>query len=242
MNRDDKKRFVIIIIVLSILVIALSSYLIIDKFINKDTEETNDNIENELSQESDDEKNNIVNNNEEKENTLDNKLKGNVYPNGNILNFDKIEEYNLEHFKNVDKTYNKKETISFEYFSEYDISKAKKEEYKIELMVNGNLTITNETKKEKHELLDNVIDLVYINTEMLDATFYLFMLTEDGEVYYYNLSNVGNEDYKVKKMNINNITRFESISYCPLEDAGCCNGIYAVKQNGKYIQLRHYCV
>ena len=45
MNRDDKRRFVILTIILSILLLILSSYLIYDKVLRKDNDEINRNKE-----------------------------------------------------------------------------------------------------------------------------------------------------------------------------------------------------
>ena len=68
------------------------------------------------------------------------------------------------------------------------------------------------------------------------------MLTDNGDVYYYNLSDLENENFEIEKLNISNIIKIEEISSAPLKGAGGCRHLVAITENGTYIKIDGYCM
>jgi len=177
---------------------------------------------------------------------------GEVFPSSEKLLIESTKEISLDQMINVverkvnDLNYHKvllgkKISVYFDYLTDLDTSKAEKITYVIDLNDKKELTITNIKTNEKHKLLDNVVEIDYLNTGQLSGQFYLFMILDNGEVHYYNLTNVGFNNYEVEKTHISNALSFERIASAPIENAGACSGIYVKTRSDKYIEIYGHC-
>ena len=136
MNRDDKRKFVVATIILSILVLALSSYLIYDKVLAKDDSEE---IINEDTNKDD---NNVVENNGSKEEN-------------NVIETVKVPT-ELEKYKNISGSYG--------YIKNFR-SNVASGDFNIKLSLDGKIFINKSGEKEQILKIDNVVDLELLGAD-----------------------------------------------------------------------------
>jgi len=178
MNKKKNTSFVVLIVVLSILVIGLASYIIYDKVVNSGKVLGNCLTVND------------ENNNNDSDNTKDNVVET------KIINY---KELIGDKYKNYDGSYG---TIKKDFVSM--MVGEKTFHYYIDLSLDNKVLIDNGDNDEKYILnVENVIDVVVI-ADAPYRIYKIFMLTEDGSVYSYNLSDLLVGKYDVNKIDISN--------------------------------------
>ena len=86
--------------------------------------------------------------------------------------------------------------------------------------------------------IDNVIDMEVI-TSTLDSVHKIFMLTGDGSVYFYNLSDMLVEKYDVNKIDISNkVIHIFQYGYAPIKQAGGIIVLFAYTVDNKLIEIK----
>ena len=179
MKRENKKTgLTVLVIILSILVVCLSSYIIYDKIVNNEKV-----LGNCLSV-------NDENNNNDSDNAKDNVVETKVINYKDLIS---------DKYKNYDGSYGtiKKDFVSMMVGEETF-------RYYVGLSLDNEVLIDNWSNDEEYILnVENVIDVVVI-TDAPYNIYKIFMLTEDGSVYSYNLSDLLVGKYDVNKINISN--------------------------------------
>lgn len=209
MSKEKNKGLVVWVIILSLLVVGLSGYLVYDKTLKDDTNNGND-----------------VNKEENKDNNeVDNEQSNSL----EMLNLDKLGSY-----KNYDGTYGDLENIIFS-----DIENEKK--YYVYLSLDGKVRIADLTngKGSKNIEINDVVDIISHTAEpsWLSGQ-YCYMLTKSGDVYYYKLDKVLNNDYSVAKVdNVSSVKRLINVRWGPIQNAGGSWALVAITENDEYINL-----
>lgn len=113
-------------------------------------------------------------------------------------------------------------------------------EYSALLDIAGHVTIKNykgdNSSKEKLNI-NKVLDIVEFSVPAVDEEQLLYMLTEDGSVYFYKYGSSDNKNYEVTKVdNVSNVKKLFISSYSKM-DAGGSWALFAITDNNDCIMI-----
>lgn len=161
-------------------------------------------------------------NNQTKENTNTNNKDSN-----NIIDLSK-----LDGFKNSDGSYGHYNSLTFNSWDN-------KLSYTVALTLDGIVEINDNKKGSNWKKFDinDVTDIISFHNDP-SGLGYCYMLTNNNEVYYYDLYNATSNNYEVVKVDTAvDIVKIITISYCPLENAGCEWSLVGIKKDGNYVTI-----
>ena len=163
--------------------------------------------------------------------------KNNVGENNNEIILEGIEK-----FKNYDGTYGSIVNENVE-ICDTDGKDVTCKEYYIFSGIDGKITIKNSDRSKTYQLdISNVIDIKCYNGGLYDGKDELFILTSNGDVYNYKLSNLIKEKFDLVKLDLTNVNSVKEVSYSAHEQAGGCTNIIAITNDNKYIKLLGSCM
>lgn len=218
MKKENNKGIIILLVVIIIILSVVCVLLATNTISFKNQEITNciqdiQEINNEPNQ-------NIVENNEES-----NKNK-NFY-NVSELNVKAFNEYGV--FKDISKNGNVSESLHIG------------ENYFVSLDLSGNVEVSGyieENHITSNLNINNVIDIIdFFISGAEETEQILYLLTENGEVYFYKVGEINNRNFNVTKVdNVSNVVKLFISNYSK-ENAGGSWAIFAITENNDCIML-----
>ena len=217
-NKGVIALLIVIIVILSVLCILFATGTIsfnsneINNDINNDTNQNN-NTNNQTNQ-------NVDENNEQEDTNK------NLYD-VNDLNVDALDEYQV--FDNISNNANVFETLRVgdKYFADLDITgKVTVKTYTNEESITGDLNV------------NNVIDIIVFEVSAPETEQLLYLLTDNGDVYWYKLGDVDNKKFIATKVDtISNVEKL-FISRFTKENAGGSHALFAITKSNDCVMLR----
>ena len=139
-----------------------------------------------------------------------------------------IESSNYEKFKNYDGTYGDMEKI---ILGDTSFS------YTFNLRVDGKVYARIFGEDSYISNVSDVIDILILQEEDYENAV-CYMLTDTGNVYYYNTRGLFNKKYEAILIeDLENVDRLIEIHYFPSEGSNLSRGVVAVLENGNLVEL-----
>lgn len=221
-KEKNNGRLVALIIVLFLLVLGLGGYIVYDKVLSSNSTQpiidgnnnANNNQKNNVVDKNDEQNNNVINNNDQNDTVSCN------CPTTNCdlsIDFDKLAKISKSDYNFVNGSYNNNYSVNV-------LSNGK-------VLVNYVNIISN---------ISNAKDVILFNGPGKGNMTYI--LTADGYIYKYDLSNVSKNNFEAIKVNeYSNIKQM--IRYMTRKaHAGGCDYVVLIDNNDKYYSLDSYCI
>lgn len=169
---------------------------------------------------------NITDNIDDNNTTVENTTQKYFY-NVEELNVKTLSEYS--NFSDISENTNIVEKIDFGY-----------DEYEATLDLSGNVNIIrhSETEETNTKLnISGVIDIIHFSVPSVETEQLLYLLTDNGDVYYYKIKNVEENNYNVTKVeNVSDVKKI-FISNSSKENAGSSWALFAITNNNDCIMI-----
>lgn len=119
--------------------------------------------------------------------------------------------------------------------------------YSVDLYYSGKVKIstyklgtdTGEKNESFISNVDNIVDIIKLGVADIGGAQLIYMLTSDGDVYYYQVGDSKENKFVATKVDsVSNVTRLFIYSYPPRENAGASWAIVAVKKDGETVLLK----
>lgn len=137
----------------------------------------------------------------------------------------------MSKYKNHDGTFGTVKSI------DYSIGEFDEVAPVVTLKVDGKVYVKSKKKQQDTTLnISDVVDIVAFNDAGCPC--FCYMITLNGDVYYYGLENVSNNIYDVVKVDkLSNIARLAVVYYGPLANAGGAWTLLATTKDNKVISV-----
>lgn len=214
---------VVIIVILSVLCILFATRTIDFKSKDASDNEIKENI-NDNNAGFNDDNSNVINN------TKDEIIKKYFYD-VNDLSVKALPEYQI--FDDISKNSNVVETVDFGF----------EKDYRADLDISGNVSVLKYGKSENEKNISGklnvtgVIDIIQFNLPSMESNQLLYLLTDDGNVYYYKIGDVENNNFNVTKVeNVSNVKKLFISSFSKV-NAGGSWALFAITDNDDCIMI-----
>ena len=222
-NKGVIVLLVVIIVILSVLCILFATRTIDFKSKDASDNEIKENI-NDNNAGSNDDNSNVINN------TKDEIIKKYFYD-VNDLSVKALPEYQI--FADISKNSNVVETVDFGF----------EKDYRADLDISGNVNVLKYGKSENEKNISGklnvtgVIDIIQFNLPSMESNQLLYLLTDDGNVYYYRIGDVENNNFNVTKVeNVSNVKKLFISSFSKV-NAGGSWALFAITDNDDCIMI-----
>ena len=169
---------------------------------------------------------NITDNIDDNNTTVENTTQKYFY-NVEELNVKTLSEYS--NFSDISENTNIVEKIDFGY-----------DEYEATLDLSGNVNIIRHSETEETNInlnISGVIDIIHFSVPSVETEQLLYLLTDNGDVYYYKIKNVEENNYNVTKVeNVSDVKKI-FISNSSKENAGSSWALFAITNNNDCIMI-----
>lgn len=169
---------------------------------------------------------NITDNIDDNNTTVENTTQKYFY-NVEELNVKTLSEY--PNFSDISENTNIVEKIDFGY-----------DEYEATLDLSGNVNIIRHSETEETNInlnISGVIDIIHFSVPSVETEQLLYLLTDNGDVYYYKIKNVEENNYNVTKVeNVSDVKKI-FISNSSKENAGSSWALFAITDNNDCIMI-----
>lgn len=169
---------------------------------------------------------NIADNIDDNNTTVENTTQKYFY-NVEELNVKTLSEY--PNFSDISENTNIVEKIDFGY-----------DEYEATLDLSGNVNIIRHSETEETNInlnISGVIDIIHFSVPSVETEQLLYLLTDNGDVYYYKIKNVEENNYNVTKVeNVSDVKKI-FISNSSKENAGSSWALFAITNNNDCIMI-----
>lgn len=111
--------------------------------------------------------------------------------------------------------------------------------YNLNLGMDGRVYLHDYDARIYISNIKNVVDIIALKSENNDINYdKCYMLTDDGRVYLYRISDMLSKKYEVELVeDVSNVDRLINYYYADSEGASSSWGIIAILENGTYVQL-----
>lgn len=215
---------IVIIIILSALCVLFATGTISFKSNDVANNETNENI-NDNNVENNDENNSIIN--DTKEETADK-----YFYDVKDLNVKALPEYQV--FGDISKNKNVVETVDFGF----------EKDYSAYLDLSGNVTVQKYSKSENEKGItgnlnvNGIIDVVHFSVPAAEAEQLLYLLTNNGDVYYYRIGDIEKNSFIATKVeSVSNVKKI-FISNFSKANAGGSWALFAITSGNDCIMIK----
>ena len=222
-NKGVIVLLVVIIVILSVLCILFATRTIDFKSKDASDNEIKENI-NDNNAGSNDDNSNVINN------TKDEIIKKHFYD-VNDLSVKALPEYQV--FADISKNSNVFETVDYGF----------EKDYRADLDISGNVSVLKYGKSENEKNISGklnvtgVIDIIQFNLPSMESNQLLYLLTDDGNVYYYRIGDVENNNFNVTKVeNVSNVKKLFISSFSKV-NAGGSWALFAITDNDDCIMI-----
>lgn len=222
-NKGVIVLLVVIIVILSVLCILFATRTIDFKSKDASDNEIKENI-NDNNAGSNDDNSNVINN------TKDEIIKKYFYD-VNDLSVKALPEYQI--FADISKNSNVVETVDYGF----------EKDYRADLDISGNVSVLKYGKSENEKNISGklnvtgVIDIIQFNLPSMESNQLLYLLTDDGNVYYYRIGDVENNNFNVTKVeNVSNVKKLFISSFSKV-NAGGSWALFAITDNDDCIMI-----
>ena len=222
-NKGVIALLIVIIIILSALCVLFATRTIDFKSKDASDNEIKENI-NDNNAGSNDDNSNVINN------TKDEIIKKYFYD-VNDLSVKALPEYQV--FADISKNSNVVETVDFGF----------EKDYRADLDISGNVSVLKYGKSENEENISGklnvtgVIDIIQFNLPSMESNQLLYLLTDDGNIYYYRIGDVENNNFNVTKVeNVSNVKKLFISSFSKV-NAGGSWALFAITDNDDCIMI-----
>ena len=223
-NKGVIALLIVIIVILSALCVLFATGTISFKPNDVDNNKTNENINDDNKVEGNDENNNNINDN--KEETTEK-----YFYDVKDLEIKALPEYQV--FADISKNTNVVETIDFGF----------EKDYRADLDISGNVTVLKYSKSENEKGITGklnvtgVIDVVQFNIPSMEADQLLYLLTDNGNVYYYRIGDMEKNNFNATKVeSVSNVKKI-FISNFSKANAGGSWALFAITTNNDCIMI-----
>ena len=223
-NKGVIALLIVIIVILSTLCVLFATGTISFKSNDVANNETNENINDDNNVENNDENNSIIN--DTKEETTDK-----YFYDVKDLNVKALPEYQV--FGDISKNKNVVETVDFGF----------EKDYSAYLDLSGNVTVQKYSKSENEKGItgnlnvNGIIDVVHFSVPATEAEQLLYLLTDNGDVYYYRIGDIENNSFNATKVeSVSNVKKI-FISNFSKANAGGSWALFAITTNNDCIMI-----
>ena len=224
-NKGVIALLIVIIVILSALCVLFATGTISFKSNDVANNETNENINDDNNVENNDENNSIIN--DTKEETTDK-----YFYDVKDLNVKALPEYQV--FGDISKNKNVVETVDFGF----------EKDYSAYLDLSGNVTVQKYSKSENEKGItgnlnvNGIIDVVHFSVPATEAEQLLYLLTDNGDVYYYRIGDIENNSFNATKVeSVSNVKKI-FISNFSKANAGGSWALFAITSGNDCIMIK----
>lgn len=224
-NKGVIALLIVIIVILSALCVLFATGTINFKSNNVDNNDINENINDDNNVENNDENNSIIN--DTKEETTDK-----YFYDVKDLNVKALPEYQV--FGDISKNKNVVETVDFGF----------EKDYSAYLDLSGNVTVQKYSKSENEKGItgnlnvNGIIDVVHFSVPAVEAEQLLYLLTDNGDVYYYRIGDIEKNSFNATKVeSVSNVKKI-FISNFSKANAGGSWALFAITSGNDCIMIK----
>ena len=143
-----------------------------------------------------------------------------------------LPEYQV--FADISKNKNVVETVDFGF----------EKDYRADLDISGNVNVLKYSKSENEKSITGklnvtgVIDIVQFNVPSMEADQLLYLLTDNGNVYYYRIGDIEKNNFSATKVeSVSNVKKI-FISDFSKANAGGSWALFAITDNNDCIMIK----